>query len=161
GRARGGAPARREHAGEVRLQREPVELVERHPLPATIGEPPGGEGDPRREALGRVDREPAVLAQPRRVRAVVQRDERLANPAVATPKRNPSGTTMGPDPSERAGNPTRVVGNWRGRPAMAKYLVVETRDPFDSNDVDDIYELATGLADDDSNDVTVFLVQNG
>ena len=44
---------------------------------------------------------------------------------------------------------------------MAKYLVVETRDPFDSNDVDDIYELATGLADDDSNDVTVFLVQNG
>ena len=43
---------------------------------------------------------------------------------------------------------------------MAKYLVVETRDPFDSNDVDDVYDLATGLAD-DSNDVTVFLVQNG
>ena len=43
---------------------------------------------------------------------------------------------------------------------MAKYLVVETRDPFDSNDVDDVYDLATGLAD-DFNDVTVFLVQNG
>jgi len=43
---------------------------------------------------------------------------------------------------------------------MAKYLVVETRDPFDSNDVDDVYDLASGLAD-DSNDVTVFLVQNG
>ena len=44
---------------------------------------------------------------------------------------------------------------------MAKYLVVETRDPFDSRDVDDVYDLAAGLADDDSNDVTVFLVRNG
>ena len=44
---------------------------------------------------------------------------------------------------------------------MAKYLVVETRDPFDSSDVDDVYDLAAGLADDDSNDVTVFLVRNG
>lgn len=43
---------------------------------------------------------------------------------------------------------------------MARYLVVETRDPFDSADVDDLYDLAEGLAD-GANDVTVFLVQNG
>lgn len=43
--------------------------------------------------------------------------------------------------------------------AMAKYLIVETRDPFDSADVRNMYDLAQGLADE--NEVTVFLVQNG
>jgi predicted peroxiredoxin len=43
---------------------------------------------------------------------------------------------------------------------MAKYLLIESRDPFESNDVGYYYELATGLAK-DGNDVTLFLVQNG
>ena len=41
-----------------------------------------------------------------------------------------------------------------------KYLLIETRDPFDSSDVQRSYDLAGGLAD-EKNDVTVFLVQNG
>jgi sulfur relay (sulfurtransferase) complex TusBCD TusD component (DsrE family) len=43
---------------------------------------------------------------------------------------------------------------------MANYLLVETRDPFDSSDVEDLYNLAEGLAD-EANDVAIFLVQNG
>ena len=43
---------------------------------------------------------------------------------------------------------------------MANYLLVETRDPFDSTDVEDLYTLAEGLAE-EANQVTVFLVQNG
>ena len=43
---------------------------------------------------------------------------------------------------------------------MASYLLIESRDPFDSNDVANFYELAIGLAK-DGNEVTVFLVQNG
>ena len=43
---------------------------------------------------------------------------------------------------------------------MGKYLLIESRDPFDSADVGRSYELAQGLAE-DANDVTVFLVQNG
>ena len=43
---------------------------------------------------------------------------------------------------------------------MAKYLLIESRDSFDSNDVGRYYELATGLAG-GGNDVTLFLVQNG
>lgn len=43
---------------------------------------------------------------------------------------------------------------------MGAYLVVETRDPYDSADVARSYELAEGLAE-AGNDVTVFLVQNG
>lgn len=43
---------------------------------------------------------------------------------------------------------------------MAKYLLIESRDPFDSGDVGAFYELAAGLAQ-DGNEVTVFLVQNG
>jgi predicted peroxiredoxin len=43
---------------------------------------------------------------------------------------------------------------------MAKYLLIESRDPFESNDVAYYYELATGLAK-EGNDVTLFLVQNG
>lgn len=41
---------------------------------------------------------------------------------------------------------------------MGSYLLIESRDPFDSADVD--YSTATGLAD-HGDDVTVFLVQNG
>lgn len=43
---------------------------------------------------------------------------------------------------------------------MASYLLIESRDPFDSNDVASVYELATGLVQ-EGNEVTVFLVQNG
>jgi sulfur relay (sulfurtransferase) complex TusBCD TusD component (DsrE family) len=42
---------------------------------------------------------------------------------------------------------------------MGSYLLIETRDPFDSNDVQNAYDLARGLAA--NNDVTVFLAQNG
>jgi sulfur relay (sulfurtransferase) complex TusBCD TusD component (DsrE family) len=43
---------------------------------------------------------------------------------------------------------------------MAEYLLIESRDPFESNDVGYYYDLARGLAD-DGNQVTIFLVQNG
>ncbi|HEX2736280.1 MAG TPA: DsrE family protein [Polyangiaceae bacterium] len=43
---------------------------------------------------------------------------------------------------------------------MAKYLLIESRDPFESNDTAFAYELATGLAG-AGNEVTLFLVQNG
>jgi predicted peroxiredoxin len=43
---------------------------------------------------------------------------------------------------------------------MAKYLLIESRDPFDSNDVSFCYELATGLKQ-AGHEVTLFLVQNG
>lgn len=43
---------------------------------------------------------------------------------------------------------------------MGKYLLIESRDPFDSADVGQAYELAHGLAE-EANEVTVFLVQNG
>lgn len=43
---------------------------------------------------------------------------------------------------------------------MAKYLLIASRDPFESRDVDQAYELASGLAK-DGNTVTLFLVQNG
>jgi predicted peroxiredoxin len=43
---------------------------------------------------------------------------------------------------------------------MTKYLLIESRDPFDSNDVAGFYELASGLVQ-EGDQVTVFLVQNG
>lgn len=43
---------------------------------------------------------------------------------------------------------------------MAKYLLIESRDPFESNEVSRDYELATRLAG-EGNEVTLFLVQNG
>jgi len=43
---------------------------------------------------------------------------------------------------------------------MAKYLLIESRDPFDSNDVAGYYDLAADLVK-EGNDVTLFLVQNG
>ncbi|MFQ6016953.1 MAG: DsrE family protein [Kiloniellaceae bacterium] len=43
---------------------------------------------------------------------------------------------------------------------MGQYLLIESRDPFDSNDVANFYELASGLAK-EGNQVTLFLVQNG
>jgi sulfur relay (sulfurtransferase) complex TusBCD TusD component (DsrE family) len=42
---------------------------------------------------------------------------------------------------------------------MAEYLLIESRDPFESNDVGYYYELARGLVD-AGNHVTLFLVQN-
>jgi len=43
---------------------------------------------------------------------------------------------------------------------MASYLLIESRDPFESNDVSYYYDLAAGLVK-DGNEVTLFLVQNG
>lgn len=43
---------------------------------------------------------------------------------------------------------------------MANYLLIESRDPFDSNDVSNYYRLAQDLAR-EGNQVTLFLVQNG
>ncbi len=43
---------------------------------------------------------------------------------------------------------------------MAKYLLIESRDPFESNDVPSYYDLAKDLAG-AGNEVTLFLVQNG
>jgi sulfur transfer complex TusBCD TusB component (DsrH family) len=40
------------------------------------------------------------------------------------------------------------------------YLLIESRDPFESNDVTYYYGLTKGLAD-AGNEVTLFLVQNG
>ena len=42
---------------------------------------------------------------------------------------------------------------------MGEYLLIESRDPFDSNDVRYYCELARGLAE-AGNQVTLFLVQN-
>jgi sulfur relay (sulfurtransferase) complex TusBCD TusD component (DsrE family) len=43
---------------------------------------------------------------------------------------------------------------------MSKYMLIESRDPFDSNDVAFAYQLATDLAE-AGHEVTIFLVQNG
>ncbi len=43
---------------------------------------------------------------------------------------------------------------------MAKYLLIESRDPFESNDVEFCRDLAVDLVG-QGNDVTLFLVQNG
>lgn len=43
---------------------------------------------------------------------------------------------------------------------MAKYLLIESRDPFESNDVPYCYGLAADLAR-NGDQVTLFLVQNG
>ena len=43
---------------------------------------------------------------------------------------------------------------------MSKYMLIESRDPFESNEVARNYALAAGLAA-AGNEVTVFLVQNG
>lgn len=43
---------------------------------------------------------------------------------------------------------------------MAQYLLIESRDPFEFNDVGYYYELARGLAE-AGNQVTLFLAQNG
>lgn len=42
---------------------------------------------------------------------------------------------------------------------MAEYLLIESRDPFESNDVGYYYELARGLVE-AGNQVTLFLIQN-
>jgi predicted peroxiredoxin len=43
---------------------------------------------------------------------------------------------------------------------MSRYLFIESRDPYESNEVPAYYELAAGLAKEGAT-VTVFLVQNG
>jgi sulfur relay (sulfurtransferase) complex TusBCD TusD component (DsrE family) len=42
---------------------------------------------------------------------------------------------------------------------MAEYLLIESRDPFESNDVGYYYGLASGLVE-AGNQVTLFLIQN-
>ncbi len=43
---------------------------------------------------------------------------------------------------------------------MSKYLLIESRDPYESADVGNYFDLARGLAN-EGNEVTLFLVQNG
>ena len=43
---------------------------------------------------------------------------------------------------------------------MAEYLLIESRDPFECNDVRYYYDLARGLVE-SGNQVTLFLAQNG
>ena len=43
---------------------------------------------------------------------------------------------------------------------MTQYLLIESRDPFESNDVGYYYDLAKGLLE-GGNQVTLFLAQNG
>ena len=43
---------------------------------------------------------------------------------------------------------------------MTGYLLIESRDPFESNDVHNVLDLALGLSQ-EGQDVTLFLVQNG
>ena len=43
---------------------------------------------------------------------------------------------------------------------MSQYLLIESRDPFESNDVSYFYDLAKGLVGEGAQ-VTLFLVQNG
>jgi len=43
---------------------------------------------------------------------------------------------------------------------MNRYLFIESLDPFESNDVQQVWELAAGLVR-DGQQVTLFLVQNG
>ena len=43
---------------------------------------------------------------------------------------------------------------------MAKYLLIESRDPFETNDSAHYYDLAASLVK-EGNEVTLFLVQNG
>jgi sulfur relay protein TusB/DsrH len=43
---------------------------------------------------------------------------------------------------------------------MAKYLLIESRDPFDSSDATYFSELVRGIAD-RGNETTLFLIQNG
>jgi len=43
---------------------------------------------------------------------------------------------------------------------MAQYLLIESRDPFESNEVGYYYDLARGLVE-GGNQVTLFLAQNG
>jgi len=43
---------------------------------------------------------------------------------------------------------------------MGKYLLIESRDPFDSRDSEQFYDVAQGLTR-NGNEVTLFLVQNG
>ncbi len=43
---------------------------------------------------------------------------------------------------------------------MAQYMLIESRDPFESNEVGYFYDLAKGLVE-GGNQVTLFLAQNG
>jgi sulfur relay protein TusB/DsrH len=43
---------------------------------------------------------------------------------------------------------------------MSKYLFIESRDPFESADTSQTYELANALSQ-EGNEVTIFFVQNG
>jgi hypothetical protein len=44
---------------------------------------------------------------------------------------------------------------------VANYLLIASRDPFETNEILDYYDLAAGLAAAAEGEVTLFLVQNG
>src|SRR4029450_6336607 len=62
--------------------------------------------------------------------------------------------------AERGRLEARHLGRRGARQAMADYLLIESRDPFESNDVGYYCDLARGLVE-AGNQVTLFLVQNG
>lgn len=47
-----------------------------------------------------------------------------------------------------------------GKDPMSKYLIIESRDPYESRDAQYVYDLASALKRNGS-EVTIFLVQNG
>jgi sulfur relay (sulfurtransferase) complex TusBCD TusD component (DsrE family) len=54
----------------------------------------------------------------------------------------------------------RLLGTRNEGGPVSSYLLIESRDPFESNDVPYYYELAKALRE-AGNEVTLFLVQNG
>jgi sulfur relay (sulfurtransferase) DsrF/TusC family protein len=54
----------------------------------------------------------------------------------------------------------KLPKNKKGGIAMAKYLFIESRDPFDSSDSEYFSELVQGISN-RGNEATLFLVQNG
>src|SRR5579883_2668965 len=54
----------------------------------------------------------------------------------------------------------RLLGTRNEGGPVISYLLIESRDPFESNDVPYYYELAKALRE-AGNEVTLFLVQNG
>jgi sulfur relay (sulfurtransferase) complex TusBCD TusD component (DsrE family) len=54
-----------------------------------------------------------------------------------------------------------AILDWRSKEGrMSKFLLIESRDPFESNDVSYYYDLASNLVA-NGHEVTLYLVQNG
>ena len=78
--AEGQEPAGREGAEHVGLHGVAVDLVQREPVPAPVGQPVDGGGHPAGEALRAVEAQPEVLAEPVRVGEVVEARRSGAGP---------------------------------------------------------------------------------